>query len=225
MIHGAGTPFGLELCRQALSRGDDVVATHTGLEDVRPLLELVSVHMAHGTGIFKKNVIKVYVVNPEDSTSLATAVQDIGAAHSSIDVLIHCAGGTREGDSSATWDDVSSRELMSTFINQVTAPMAVTQGFMVLLTASQHPMGAKILFLTTSTKDLPLGCGIPSHCASRAALNTAIQGYAQEVPDVGFYLVCPSHEIMASTMEEVAAGLVVVSDRLTLESSGQFVEC
>jgi NAD(P)-dependent dehydrogenase (short-subunit alcohol dehydrogenase family) len=206
VVTGSNRGIGLELCRQALERGDDVIALCRNASE-----EL------NGLGV--KVIEGVDVGSDQSIQELPAKLQGI-----KIDVLINNAGVL----SRQTLEDLNFEEIKKQFEINSLGPLRVTR---VLL--PQLNQGAKVAIVTSrmgSIGDNTSGSHY-GYRMSKAAVNMAGASLAQDLSPKGISVVLlhpgyvktdmTGHSGMIDTAES-AEGLLTRIDELTLESSGEF---
>ncbi|HEX6643209.1 MAG TPA: SDR family NAD(P)-dependent oxidoreductase, partial [Gemmatimonadales bacterium] len=164
MVTGASRGIGLETTRQALERGDRVIAaTRSEARDLEPL------RRRHGDRL-------VHVLMDVGSVeSIIAAHALVEAEVRSIDVLVNGAGiyshQSEHWDPDATlFDTVTQDELLEVFRINAAGPMIVTQHFLNLVRASAHGRILNLSSLVGSVSS-KTGGGDYAYAASKAALN------------------------------------------------------
>ncbi len=210
VVTGAGRGIGLELARRLVARGDTVIAT------VRD-----PAHAAVLTGIGAQ----VERLDVTDAASVAA----FGAALAgrTVDVLVNNAGvfGQRGGGLAA----LDMTDVRAVFEANVIGPLAVTQA---LLPALRRSTRARVLSISSTMGQLSTGAqGAIGYRASKAALNKAMQACSQELMALGIVSALAHPGWVRTDMgggsadipvEESAAGLIALVDRLGPADAGRF---
>jgi NAD(P)-dependent dehydrogenase (short-subunit alcohol dehydrogenase family) len=208
LVTGANRGIGLEICRQLVARGDEVIAVCRSSSE-----ELGSLGAEVVDGID--------VSEPTDAAALAGRLSG-----RKIDVVINNAGILRRdglGEIAASMDD-----LLAQFRTNSIGPILVTQA----LLPNLH-RGSKVGIVTSrmgSVTDNTSG-GAYGYRMSKAAVNIAGVSLAYDLKDEGIAVALlhpgyvrtdmTGHEGFVDT-DESARGLIERMDELTLETSGGF---
>lgn len=208
LVTGANRGIGLEICRQLVARGDEVIAVCRSSSD-----ELGSLGAEVVEGID--------VSEPADAAALAGRLSG-----RKIDVLVNNAGILRRdglGRIAASMDD-----LLAQFRTNSIGPILVTQALL-----SNLHRGSKVGIVTSrmgSVTDNTSG-GAYGYRMSKAAVNIAGVSLAHDLKDEGIAVALlhpgyvrtdmTGHEGFVDT-DESARGLIERMDELTLETSGGF---
>jgi NAD(P)-dependent dehydrogenase (short-subunit alcohol dehydrogenase family) len=208
LVTGANRGIGLEICRQLVARGDEVIAVCRSSSE-----ELGSLGAEVVDGID--------VSEPTDAAALAGRLSG-----RKIDVVINNAGILRRdglGEIAASMDD-----LLAQFRTNSIGPILVTQA----LLPNVH-RGSKVGIVTSrmgSVTDNTSG-GAYGYRMSKAAVNIAGVSLAHDLKDEGIAVALlhpgyvrtdmTGHEGFVDT-DESARGLIERMDELTLETSGGF---
>lgn len=211
LVIGASRGIGLELSRQLLARGDEVIATCRDDAGAARLAAL-------GPG--RCEVVGMDVRDPSGGATLRDALGD-----RALDVLVHSAGVM--GPSSRSLEEMDYAGWAETFAINVHGPHRAIVALLANLRRSARPRALALSSI--------MGClhrdstGHHAYRSSKAALNKVMRLLAREVPDV---VLCPVHPGWVRTemggplaelpVARAVAGLVALIDRLTLEQSGRF---
>ena len=167
-------------------------------------------------------------------------MQVIGQSFSHLDAVINNAGVANETHPVESSLTAKKADLMRCFEVNAVGPILVTQRALPLLRASTHPMGPKVLFVSsnmgsiTSWVERGGGKGRTSYCTSKAALNMAVKTMVPEVPDVTMVMLHPGW--VATDMgsaggrnapvapEESAAQLLKYLERVSLAHTGKLYD-
>lgn len=213
LITGVARGIGAELARQALAVGHEVIGT------VRQVLPDVGDAMTLISGV--------------DMTRLETIVR-IGDALNGrpIDVLINNAGII--GPKRQSTLDMDFAGFEETLLVNAVAPLRVTQAVLPNLRAARDQNGiAKIATISSAMGQLsrPSSSQI-AYRASKAAVNKVMQGLAADLKreQIAVAILHPGwvRTDMGGggadiAVEDSAAGILGVVDRLTMNTSGGFV--
>ncbi len=215
-ITGAGRGIGLELTRQHVAAGDNVLALVRDPAGATVLAEL-----AAGSG----GKLTVHQMDVADDASVKAGAADSGGI--AVDILYNVAGVSGPEASeleSADWDAWDD-----TFRIMVQGPLRVLQAFLPRMAA-----GSKVINITSqlAASTWPYG-GFYAYAGAKAALNRIMRSVAIDLKDRGVIvgLVHPGWvqtdmggagaEI---TPTESAAGIAKVAADWTLETSGDFLK-
>ena len=210
-ITGSNRGIGLELCRQFLARGDNVIGICREATDAMPALGVEAI-----TGI-----------DVSDDGSVATLQNALG--NRPIDVLINNAGIMgREKLPELDWEGIRRQFEINSL-----GPLRVTAALLDNLNRD-----AKIAIVTSrmgSIVDNTSGGGY-GYRMSKAAVNIAGVSLARDLADrsVAVLMVHPGSvrtDLTASVMsagqgidvEESASGIIARIDELTVETTGRFM--
>jgi NAD(P)-dependent dehydrogenase (short-subunit alcohol dehydrogenase family) len=213
-ITGAGRGIALELVRQHLDAGDEVIALVRNPASADELNDLV----ASSGG---KLAVQQMDVGDDASVKAGAAASGAGA----VDILYNVAGiaGPAGADlESANWD-----EWADTFNIMVQGPLRVMQAFLPRLGA-----GSKVINITSqlASSTWPYG-GYYAYSAAKAGLNRMMRSVAIDVKDRGIIIGLihpgwvqtalggPGAEI---TAQESASGIKAVAEGWTIAESGDF---
>lgn len=208
LICGANRGIGLELCRQYLSRGDQVIATCRHMSNE---LEALAV----------QTVTDFDVV---DSTKITALAQQLESDGTCIDILVHNAGIlSRESLDNMNFDAIERQ-----FQVNALGPLRVVHGLLGNLAE-----GAKIGLVSSrmgSMGDNQSG-GRYGYRMSKAGLNAFAVSLARDLAERGMSVVALHPGLVATEMTGgngippavAASGLVERIDEVTLERSGTFM--
>src|SRR5690606_16268031 len=174
MVTGASRGIGLELTRQSLERGDQVIAATRG-----PAPALDALAESHGPRLIR------LTMDVGSVDSIIAARQALEGSVDAIDLLFNNAGTyshlSEHWDPDATrFDTVTQEELLEVFRINAAGPMIVTQHFLNLVRASKR---GRILNLSSLVGSISAktGGGDYSYAASKAALNIMTRALAAEL--------------------------------------------
>jgi len=216
VITGANRGIGLELTRQYLARGDSVSA---GVRTPGRASELAAL-LKPSSGRLQIHACDV---------ALESSVRSFAATMTEpVDLLINNAGVRSRPDSLEALDlDEAAR----TFQVNALGALRVTAALLPLLRRSKAARIANISSGLGSIGDNASG-GSYGYRMSKAALNMATRSLAQDLRTEGLITVVLSPGWVQTDMggvdaptpvEESAAGLIALIDRITLEDSGSFL--
>ena len=205
VITGTSRGIGYELTRQALGRGDRVLAIARDVARVREL----------GPGV---ETLALDLTTSEAGAQIAKAL----GAWGEVDVLINDAGVYRQG---TTTEDF----LHSFHVNSV-APFIVTEAALPWLKKSKAPKAVHVTSKMGSIED-NTGGGAYAYRASKAALNMINRSLSVDHEWLTSVVIHPGwvqtdmggHQAPTS-VEESATGIWSVTGRLKKGDSGEFFD-
>ena len=227
LVTGANRGIGLELTRQYLSRGAEVLACCRSPDTAEQLHDLKRRH----------ELLKIFKADMEDFGSLAALADTLSGVK--IDVLINNAGsygpkGIPEGKSYQAFGAVDYEIWTNILRVNVQAPLRMAELFVDNVAGSHR----KIIVMMSSElgsigENKAAG---QSYCyrTSKAALNMVTKGLALDLAARNIIVVSLAPgwvrtdmgglNIAALSPQESVAGQVSVLDRLTLAHSGTFID-
>lgn len=215
LITGANRGIGLELCRQLLARGDDVIAASR-----RPNAQALE-----ALRTADPDAIMCTALDVADAASIGAAKKAVGERR--IDVLINNAGIMGPQRQSALDTDFDG--FAYTLAVNAMAPLRVAQTFLPNLRESD---AAKIVTISSVMGSLNEGgSGHLVYRTSKAAVNKVMQGLADELRPEGIVvgIVHPGWvktdmggSNAAVDIPVSAAGILDVVDRWQLTDTGHF---
>lgn len=228
LVTGASRPLGIELVRQCLERGDRVVAAARNPARVPVLADLRA----------KFGGLDLVACDPADAASVAEAMPIIESVADSLDLLIvapaEAGPHDRVGDASrdATLEGLSATSLVEHYRRHAVAPVLIVRTLLPLLQAAGK---SRVLFVNSWLASLAGKSqgGDYATCASGAAFNMLARALAHDVASFeivvgignpGKFATTPAPTPMTVPLEESAAGLLSVIDRLPPERSGEFID-
>ena len=226
MVTGASRGIGLEIARQALARGDRVVATTR-----RPSAEIDALAAEHGGRLVP---LRLDVGSVE---SIIDAHADLEGRVEAIDVLINSAGAysyqSEHWDPDATlFDTVTQEELLEVFRINAAGPMLVAQHFLNFVRASSRGRIVNLSSLVGSVSSKS-GGGDYAYAASKAALNIMTRALAAELAPEGIVVLAITPGWVRTRMggadadlspEESVRGLLATIGRLGSADAGTFID-
>ena len=226
MVTGASRGIGLEIVRQALARGDRVVATTR-----RPSAEVDALAARHGARLVQ---LRLDVGSVE---SIIEAHADLEGQVEAIDILINSAGAyshqSEHWDPDATlFDTVTQEELLEVFRINAAGPMLVAQHFLNLVRASSRGRIVNLTSLVGSVSS-KTGGGDYAYAASKAALNIMTRALAAELAPEGIVALAITPGWVRTRMggaaadlspEESVRGLLATIGRLGSADAGTFID-
>ena len=226
MVTGASRGIGLELARQALARGDRVVATTR-----QPAPGVDALAAQHGERLVQLTLDVGSVESIIDAHAALEGVVD------RIDILVNSAGAyshqSEHWDPDATlFDTVTQEELLEVFRINAAGPMLVTQHFLNLVRASVRGRIVNLTSLVGSVSS-KTGGGDYAYAASKAALNIMTRALAAELVPEGIVALVMTPGWVRTRMggptatlspEESVRGLLRTIGRLTTRDAGTFID-
>jgi NAD(P)-dependent dehydrogenase (short-subunit alcohol dehydrogenase family) len=228
VVTGANRGLGLELTRQLLAAGDEVVATARRPGAADGLHKLVATSGGRGT------VVGLDVADPD---AVAAAALHIGERFDGLDVLFNNAGiwsapGEPERASAGALPDLRPEPVLEVLRVNAVGPLFVTQALAPRLAAAGR---ATVVNLTSGLGSLAGagGRGNIGYGMSKAALNMATRHLAAELAGQGTIVVALSPGWVSTDMGGPAAplgpaesvqGILNVLNGLTPAQSGLFLD-
>lgn len=216
LITGANRGIGLELTRQALARGDSVIAAarDAGAQSLDALAAKAG------------DRLQTIALDVVDETSVNAAATSL--AGRAIDVLINNAGII--GPNRQSTLDMDFDGLAQTLAVNSIAPLRVTQALLPNLRKSNHP---RIVTISSAMGSLSSAASDRiAYRASKAAVNKIMQGLASDLKRENIPAIVMHPGWVRTDMggagadlspEQSASGILQVIDRLTLASTGAFI--
>jgi len=245
VVTGANRGLGLELTRQLLAAGDEVVSTARQPETAHELHKLVATSGGRG------RVVRLDTGDPDEVAAVAL---DIGERFDGIDLLFNNAGiwsapGEPERASAGALPELRAEPVLEVLRVNAVGPLLVTQALAPRLAAAAsserltpplsggHPPspGATVVNLSSGLGSLAGagGRGNIAYGMSKAALNMATRHLAAELAGQGTIVVALSPGWVSTDMGGPAAplgppesvqGILNVVRGLTPAQSGQFLD-
>jgi NAD(P)-dependent dehydrogenase (short-subunit alcohol dehydrogenase family) len=228
VVTGANRGLGLEMTRQLLAAGDEVVATARHPKTADELHKLVS------TAGGRAGVVRLDVDDPEE---IAAAALEIGERFDAVDLLINNAGiwtapGQPERASAGALAELRPGPVLDVLRVNAVGPLLVTQALAARLAAAGRSV---VVNLTSGLGSLAgaTGRGNIAYGMSKAALNMATRHLAAELARQGTIVVAMSPGWVATDMggpgaplepTESVQGLLNVVNGLTPVQSGSFLD-
>ncbi len=228
LVAGAARPLGVELVRQALKRGDRVYAAARNPARVPVLADLRAEYAG----------LELLALDPADASSVADFVPVLEELTDSLDLLVIAPAEPGPNDKLA---DIERDQALSTLSGTGTvehyrryavAPLLLVRTLLPWLARSD---GARILVVSSwlgSIAGKTQG-GDYATCASAAALHMLTRTLANDLLEErvlvclgnpGNYATTPDGPSFKVPIDESAQGLLAVTDQLTRERSGGFVD-
>ena len=218
VVTGANRGIGLEICRQLAARGDEVEATAREPGKATALAALAA--EADGR-------VRIHALDVRSDESARALAESIGPA--AVDVLVNNAGIMGQLRSLESFD---LADAMATFDVNALGPIRVTRALLPLLRQSRS---ARVVHVTSgmgSIGDNTSG-GAYGYRMAKAALNMAARSMSVDLRGEGIVSVAMNPGWVKTDMggagaptavDVCAKGILAVTDGLTLEQSGHFVD-
>ena len=228
LVTGASTPLGIELVRHCLSGGDRVIAASRNPARVAALADL----RANFGGL------ELLALDPADAASVADAYPVLERITSSLDLLVIAPAETGLHDRTSELErdehfhTMSGTGLLEHYRRHAVSPLLLVRTLLPLLAAGD---GARILLVGDSRGALSAKGegGQYATAASAAAFHMLARALAHDLAEQRI-LVClgnaghsardvddPEYSI---PLDEAAAGLLAVTERLGPAQSGHFFD-
>lgn len=228
VVTGANRGLGLELTRQLLAAGDEVVATAREPKQAGELNKLATTSGGRGT------VVRLDVGDP---AAVSAAALRIGERFDAVDLLVNNAGiwsapGEPERVSAGALADLRSEPVLEVLRVNAVAPILVTQALSPLLAAARS---AVVVNLSSGLGSIEgaTARGNVAYGMSKAALNMLTRHLAAELAGQGTIVVSMSPGWVATDMggpqaalepAESVHGILIVVGALTPAQSGTFLD-
>lgn len=228
VVTGANRGLGLELSRQLLAAGDEVVATARQPKTADALSKLAAASDGRLT------VVRLDVGDPEE---IGAAALQIGERFDAVDLLFNNAGiwtapGEPDRASSGALADLRPEPVLEVLRINALAPLLVTQALAPRLARAGR---ATVVNLTSGLGSIAgtAGRGNLAYAMSKAALNMLTRQLAAELAGQGVAVVAMSPGWVATDMggrsaplspTESVHGILNVVDALTPAQSGTFLD-
>ena len=228
VVTGANRGLGLELSRQLVAAGDEVVATARQPKTADALNKLA----ASSGG--RLTVVRLDV---GDADEIAAAALQIGERFEAVDLLVNNAGiwtapGEPDRASSGALADLRPDAVLEVLRVNAIAPLLVTQALAGLLAGAGR---ATVVNMSSGLGSIAgtAGRGNLAYAMSKAALNMLTRQLAAELRGQGVVVVALSPGWVATDMggasaplapEESVHGILHVVDALTPAQSGTFLD-
>ena len=218
-ITGASRGIGLELARQCLQRGDQVFASCRQPDSADGLQQLKS------TNPDRLTILQLDVTNQSEVESVA---EQVSAEVDYLDILFNNAGIIHSGEQIGNLDFDTLLNVLH--VNSV-GPIMVAQSLLGFLKTGK---GAKIVNVTSQLGSISRkrSGGRYSYDGSKAALNMFSRTLAFDVIDDGIITIVIHPGWVRTDMggsgasigvEESAAGILNVTEKLTKKDVGRFL--
>lgn len=233
VVTGANRGLGLEMARQLLAGGDEVVATAREPKAADDLTKLMTGSGGRGRG-GGLDVVRLDVADPD---SIAPAALRIGERFEAVDLLINNAGiwsapGQSARASAGALGELRPEPVLEVLRVNAVGPLLVTQALAPLLSAAP---AAVVVNLSSGLGSIAgaTGRGNVAYGMSKAALNMLTRHLAAELAGQGTVVVAMSPGWVATDMggpqaalqpAESVRGILNVVGALTPARSGAFLD-
>jgi NAD(P)-dependent dehydrogenase (short-subunit alcohol dehydrogenase family) len=228
LVTGAGLPLGIALVRQSLLRGDRVYAASRNPARVPILADL----RASFPGL------ELIALDPADAASVAEAVPILEELTSSLDLLVIAPAepGPHDRAGDAARDEVlatmSGTGLVEHYRRHAVSPVLLVRTLLPWLSTGD---GARVLMVTQEGGSLTnkTGGGAYASSASASALHMLTRSLANDLAEhritvclgnPGDYSEPPDDTTFCVPIDDVANGLLSVTDRLARERTGAYLD-
>jgi NAD(P)-dependent dehydrogenase (short-subunit alcohol dehydrogenase family) len=228
VVTGANRGLGLEMTRQFLAAGDEVVAAAREPKLADELKKIVT-----GSG-GRASAVRLDVADPD---SVAAAALHVGERFEAVDLLVNNAGvwsapGQPERASAGALADLRAEPVLEVLRVNAVGPILVTQALAPLLAAAPSSV---VVNLSSGLGSIAgaTGRGNVAYGMSKAALNMLTRHLAAELARQGTVVVAMSPGWVATDMggpqatlrpDESVRGILNVLDALTPAQSGAFLD-
>jgi NAD(P)-dependent dehydrogenase (short-subunit alcohol dehydrogenase family) len=213
LITGASRGIGLELTRQFLALGYNVISTYRG----QPSAQL--------NGLLVNSALTLHELEVTDEGSILELAAKLSQVQ--LDILINNAGVI--GSDEQSMESINAQEWLNTIAVNSIAPLMVSRALLSRLEASSNP---RIITISSQMGALNReSYGMYAYRSSKAAVNKVMQVLALELKPRGV-VVCPIHPGWVKTdmggdnaditVEESASGIIQLVCNLNLEQSSKF---
>jgi NAD(P)-dependent dehydrogenase (short-subunit alcohol dehydrogenase family) len=228
VVTGANRGLGLELTRQLLAAGNEVVATAREPKAADELQKLAAASDGRGT------VVRLDVADPG---GVDAAALQIGERFEAVDLLVNNAGiwsapGQPERVSAGALAELRAEPVLEVLRVNAVAPILVTQALAPCLAAAGRGVVVNLSSGLGSIANVR-GRGNVAYGMSKAALNMLTRHLAAELAGQGTIVVAMSPGWVATDMggpsapltpPESVQGILNVVDALTPARSGTFLD-
>lgn len=220
LITGASRGIGLEMARQLLAAGENVVATCRNPETANELQAL-----ARGTGT-SGGQIKILALDVGDPASITAAAAALKGTR--IDVLVNNAGVL--ADKHLDFAETDFSNVIRSFEINAIGPMRVTRALIPMLEASPRPVVISITSKMGSIDDNQSG-GYYAYRMSKTALNMFNMSLARDFKSMICVVMHPGWvktemggKNAPLSPGESVSGMLKVINGLSPENSGKFFD-
>lgn len=228
LVTGASSALGIELVRHCLSRGDRVIASSRNPARVTALTELRG----------KFGGLELVALDPADAASVADAIPVLERITNSLDLLVVAPAeqGAHERSADVERDEhfhtLSGTGLVEHFRRHAVAPVLLVRTLLPLLAAGD---GARILIVGDRRGSLAgkQDGGYYATASSAASLHMLARTLAHDLLEQRI-LLCLGNAghngrdtddpAFSMPLDEAAAGLLALTDRLRVEQTGTFLD-
>lgn len=219
LITGANRGIGLELTRQTLTQGSQVMATCRQPAQAAALLSLAKSFNEQLT------ILPLDVTNDESVKEARTAVSN---NFNSLDLLINNAGILHRGEG---LDNFDPTKMLHTFDVNVVGAMRVVSRFVDLLHVGTKPRIINLSSQLGSLLSMEKNWGYYSYNSSKAALNMVTRKLAHDLAGAGITVIAMHPGWVQTDMggpnatisiHDSARGILDMAESLTLKQTGKF---
>lgn len=226
-VTGANRGLGLEFTRQLLDRGDTVLATARRPARSDALKRLQAQH---------PDRLSLLPLDVSDPASIAAVRQEAGGATEHLDLLINNAGinskGVQKGRRNVRFGSLEPQGILQMVAVNAIGPLLVTQALADLLQRSTAARVVSISSWLGSIGGKTTG-GNYGYCASKTTLNMLGRAMAFDLQKLGVTAVLMNPGWVSTDMggpnapsspEQSVAGMLAVTDGLTPDDAGRFLQ-
>ena len=219
LITGANRGVGLELTRQLLARGDQVIAACRQPDQAQTLQKWATRFGDH---------LLIVALDVSKDASVQAARATVEGAVDRLDMLVNNAGILIKSEILSTFDAAIMQRSLDV---NVVGVMRVTTQFLDLLRRGHEPKLINISSQLGSLQKMRPGWGRYSYNSSKAALNMVTRmlafdlqedGIAVKAIHPGWVQTDMGGAHAAVTAQDSAAGILRLADALTLATTGKF---
>lgn len=228
LVTGASRPLGVELVRHCLMRGDKVYATSRNPARVPVLADLRAEYPG----------LELLALDPADAASVADVMPVLEQLTATLDRLILAPAepGAHErlvdAERDEQLDTLSGTGLVEHYRRHAVAPVLLVRTLLPLLAAGDR---ARVLVVSSWLGSLAgkTQGGDYATCASASGLHMLTRALAHDLAEQGItvclanpgnYATTPDGPAFRVPIEEAAAGVLSVTEQLTLDRSGSFLD-
>ena len=224
VVTGSNRGIGLAIVKDYLQRGDvHVFATCRTPSSADELQQLQSNN---------PDALTIVELDVNDGTSINNAVDTVRAKTDKLDALINNAGIYPKDANSQNFGDLEAEPIANVLAVNSIAPALVTQAFVPLLKAGNNP---RVVVVSSQMGSIERTGGTSgfSYRMSKAAVNMAVKVMSNALKSDGVTVITTHPGHVATDMggssapvtpEQSAAGLVDLTEKLTIAQTGQFFD-
>ena len=228
LVTGAGRPLGIELVRQCLRRGDHVYAAARNPARIPVLGDLRAAFPG----------LELLAMDPADAASVAETIPILEALTSSLDLLViaPAESGPHDRISDSARDEqlstLSGTGVLEHLRRHAVAPVLLVRTLLPWLAAGDR---ARVLMVTTALGSLTNKStgGDYATSTSACALHMFTRNLAHDLAaqrivvclgNAGDAMSLPDDAVFQTPIDDVASGLLAITDRLASDRSGSFLD-